>query len=77
MSNIDAVTPQLKLVKDWICAYGSHDFGDLQTYVSRNLKFQTFPKIVELPDESVMEHMERYKLAFSFFTSLEVRIRHQ
>ena len=75
MSNIDASTPQLKLVKDWLGAYSSHGSGGLQSYLSTNLKFQTFPlKVAELHDEVTEKRMEAYRLAFSFFTSLEVRI---
>jgi hypothetical protein len=76
MSNIDATTPQLKLVKDWLGAYSSRDLRGLQPYVSKNVRFQTFPlKMAKLPDESPRERMEKYMAALSLLTNLDVRIQ--
>ena len=75
MSNINATTPQLKLVKNWIDGYLSRDIRNLQPYLSKNYKFQTFPKIAELPDEVMGEYVERYAPIFSSFNNLEVRVQ--
>ena len=65
MSNINATTPQLKLVKDWVDAYLSLEVANIQPYISGNYKFQTFPKTAELPDEVGEEHIDRYRPIFS------------
>lgn len=77
MSNINATTPQLKLVKGWIDAYLSRDIKNIQPHLSKNYKFQTFPKIAGLPDETTEGYVEKYRPIFSMFTDLQVHTQHQ
>lgn len=74
MANIDATTPQLRLVKDWVDAYLTLNLENVDRYISKNFTFQTFPKIAELPDETKGAHLEKYGELLSLFTKMEVCI---
>ena len=77
MANIDATTPQLKVVKSFLDTYLSLDVSKTESFMSRDFKFQTFPKVAELPDEPVAAHVQRYEGLLAAMTKLEVRIEHQ
>jgi len=77
MANIDATTPQLKVVKDWTDAYFSLDINRVEPFLSKNFKFQTFPKIMDVPEEGKAAHIQRYKWMFGTFEKAEVRIQHR
>jgi hypothetical protein len=57
MANIDATTPQLKLVKQFYDAYISLDIKNVEAHISKNYKFQTYPKVDHMPEESKGEHL--------------------
>ena len=63
MNNLEATTPQLKVIKDFFDAYVVLDIK----------KSQTFPKIPDLPDETKGEHFERYGTLLSLVTKVGVR----
>lgn len=73
MSSFEATTPQLRAVKDFKDAYGTLDLNNIKPFASKDFKFQSFPKIPELPDETMEEHIERCLPFFSSFTKVEVR----
>lgn len=75
MCNIEATTPQLKAVKDFLDAYISLDINNVAQHTSKNYKFQTFPKIAEHPEEEQGAHFERYGAILSSVKKLEVRIQ--
>jgi hypothetical protein len=78
MFNIDATTPQLEAIKKFFDAYSSLDINNVGPLISKNYKFQTFPKIDDLPDETKGGHFERYGTILSLLSKLEVRIiRHR
>ena len=73
MNNLEATTPQLKIIKDFFDAYVALDIKKSEPYMSRDFKFQTFPKIPDLPDETKGEHFERYGTLLSLVTKVGVR----
>jgi len=77
MINIDATTPQLKAVKDLIDAYCSLDISKIEPFISKNFKFQTFPKTIDIPEEAREVHIERYRGILAAVAKLEVRIQHR
>ena len=77
MSNFDATTPQLSVVKNLVDAYSTFDFKNIKPFLSKDFKFQTLPKVPELPDQTMEEHIEMYAPFFSSFTKLEVRAQHR
>jgi hypothetical protein len=72
MANIDATTPQLKVVKKWLDAYSSLDTDKLDPLLSRDYKHHLFPKSIT-PEETKEEHIKRYEGTLSSITKLEVR----
>lgn len=74
-SGINATTPQLKLVKDYIDAYLTLNIKNVEPFVSKNYKFQSFPKVPDLPDQAKGEHSERYGTVLSLMNKMEVRDR--
>lgn len=74
LTNFNVTTPQSKAVKNLIEAYLSLDIYNIVPFISKDFKFQTFPKIAGLPDEVKEGHLERYGLLFSMVTSAKVCI---
>lgn len=75
--DIDATTPQLKLVKNLFEAYQTLDLNNVAKLLSKDYKFQTFPKISEHPDETPDGHVEKYGRLLSMFTKIEAGARYQ
>ena len=72
MSSLDATTPQLKVVKNFIEAYRTSSVKNIEPLISKDFKFSSFPTIPEHPDEEKEAHLERYAPLFSLVTKLEV-----
>ena len=71
MSNFD--TPQLKLLKDYTDANCSLDINNIAQYMSKDFKYQTFPKTPEIPDQSKEMHIQNWGAILSLLTKVEVR----
>ncbi|KAF9779190.1 hypothetical protein BJ322DRAFT_1113547 [Thelephora terrestris] len=69
---INPTTPQLKAVKNFIDAYLTRDVKNVEPLISKDFKFQTFPKITEHPDEAKDAHFERYGPILTSLTKLEI-----
>ena len=76
-ANFNATTPQLRAVKKIFDAYLSLDLTNAESLISKDFKFQTFPKIANLPDEGKGGHLERYGPLFASMTKIEVRTLHR
>ena len=76
VNGLDATTPQLKVIENLVKAYLSLDLRGLEPLTSKDFKFQTFPKIADLPDETAEGHLEKYQPMLSLLTKAEVRIQH-
>jgi hypothetical protein len=74
MANIPTTSPELKVVKNFFDAYISLDINNVEAHIAKDYKFETFPKIDHLPDESKKEHFERYGKLLTLIAKLEVRI---
>ena len=77
MVNIDASTPQLRVVKKWFEAYASLDVDKPEPLLSKDYKQQTLPKSIGLPDETKEEHLKRFRGMSPSITKLEVRIQYR
>lgn len=76
MADLDATTPQLKALKNFLDAYRTLDIKNVGKFISKDYKFQTFPKIDALPDEATAQHFETYGPLLSLLTKLDVRLQH-
>ena len=74
ISNLDASTPQLKVVKDFVDAYLIPDINKAVPLASKNFTYQTFPKISDHPDEARVGHFERWGSLLSLLEKAEVRM---
>lgn len=72
MTNINATTPQLKVVKGFYDACLTLDLKNISPLLSKNFTSQSFPKIPELPDETEGGYIERYGLLASLMKKAEV-----
>ena len=77
MANIDASTPQLKLINQWIDAYASRDASKIAPLLSKDYKHQTFPESIGEPDETKEGHVQRFGQMGSLITKLDVRLQRQ
>ena len=68
--NINATTPQLKLVKKWMEGYHSLNMDNVESHVSKNYKYQS---CFDKAEEAKGEHSERYGKVLGSMTNLEVR----
>ena len=75
LTNFNATTPQTKAVKDLFEAYLSLNIDNIKPFITKDFKFQTFPKIKGLPDEPKEGHFNRYGTLFSVVSRAEVRIQ--
>lgn len=79
MINIDATTPQLKATKKWIDTVCSLDISKVVPLVSKNFKYQSFPKSTDLPevDEQTKEaHIQWLGGLMTSITKFEVCPQH-
>lgn len=74
VGGFNPTTPQQKAVKDLLDAYETRDINNVKPLVSKNFKFQTFPKIAHHPDEENEAHFDRYGKLLSAWTKLVVRL---
>ena len=77
MANIDASTPQLKAVKNWIDALASVDISKVVPLISKNFKYRSFPQVIELPeihDQAKEEHIQWLEGLMASLTKIEVHI---
>lgn len=72
--NINATTPQLKLVKKWMEGYHSLNMDNVEPHVSKNFKEQA---CFHTADEAKGEHSERYGKVLGSMTNLEVRAQYE
>jgi hypothetical protein len=74
MTNIDATTPQMTVVKRLFDAYCTRDLKNVLPLLAKNFTFQSFPKIPDLPEQTKGGHLEKYEEIFALVAKLEVRI---
>ena len=81
MVNINATTPQLKVLQKCIDAYATLDISKIEPVLSKNYIHETFPKSIGLPGETkeeyIKRYIKRYEEMLSSFTMIEVRIQHR
>jgi hypothetical protein len=75
MANFDASTPQLKLVKTWIESLAALDMNKVGTLLTRNFKYQSFPKTTDVPELTKETVVQWFGGIFASMTKMEVRIR--
>jgi hypothetical protein len=71
----NATTPQSEVVKKFFEACLTLDMNNTEPFISKDFRYQTFPKIVGLPDESKEGYLERYGVLLSLMTKIEVCIQ--
>lgn len=74
MVELDASTPQLKVVKNWIDAYCTLDMKNVEPFISKNFQYQGLPETPDLLIETGGSHIERYRGLLVAASKLEVRI---
>lgn len=72
MVNINDTTPQLRLTKKLVGDYSSRDLSDAGPFLSRDFKYQTFPKVPEIPEEAKEKHIQKWGEILGSFTKMEV-----
>ena len=74
MVDIDATSPQLKLVKAWVEGYHSLDISNVRPHLSDNYKYQMLPKSAGEPDLTKESYLKRHGATFPALTKVEVRV---
>lgn len=77
MTDMDASTPQLKAAKALLDGYSSRDLDAVESHLSKDFRYQTFPKVDRYPDQTKEEHVQFWRSKFSAFTKTKVRTQHQ
>jgi len=75
MANIDASTPQLKVVKEWVDAITSRDISKFIPLISKDFKYQSLPhatELLEICDQTRDAHLPWLKGLLALFTKAEV-----
>ena len=76
MANLEATTPQLKVVKRITDAISSRAPRTAESVISKDYMFRTFPKSDELPDLTKEEYLQMYGVALALFANVEVCIKY-
>ena len=74
MVELDASTPQLKVVKKLMDAYLSLDMSNVAPLISKNYQYEALPKCTDLPKQTTGNRVGRYREIFAVVSKLEVRI---
>lgn len=74
MVNIDATTPQLKVLKELTEAIASGNIKNIEPLLSKDFTFRSFPKTAELPDLTKEGYIQRFGAGSGVFNKIEVRI---
>jgi hypothetical protein len=75
MENMDASTPQLRVVKKWFDTLTSLDLSKADPLISRNFKYQSFPKTIDVPEQTKDIYIQWFGGIMVSLTKLEVRIQ--
>ena len=76
MVNIDATTPQLKTVKNFIEAHITLNPDNAEPFVSKHFKLQTYPKSANPTHETREDYFKKHKKMAAAATKAEVRVQH-
>lgn len=70
---VDAITPQLQVVKKWMEAYHSLDMTKVEQYTSKDFKYCS---PFDRPEEGKEDHSSRYGKILASMKELNVRTQH-
>jgi hypothetical protein len=76
MVNLDATTPQLKVVKQWTDALNARDLNVLEPILSKDFTLKSFPEATGFPNLTKEEYIQQYGAVLSLFSTVDVRTRH-
>jgi hypothetical protein len=74
MMNFDASTPQLNVVKEWFESYMTLDTNNTEPLLSKNFRYESFPRSSDIPDQSKKTHVEVWGARLSSIDKLEAGI---
>jgi len=74
LTNFNATTPQLKAVKNILDAYLTLDIKNVESFTSKDFKFETYPKMAALSDAAKEQFFQRYGTIFSMLTKVDVNV---
>jgi len=77
MVSLDASTPQLRAVKNWLDAFASLDIKNVEPLLSKNFQYHPFPETADIPKEAKEKYTERFGGVLSAASKLEVRVQHR
>ena len=77
VNNLDATTPQLKVVDRLFEAYRTCDINKVTPILSKNYTYKAFPKLPKSGDQTKEEHLAFFGLVFARVVKIEVHIRHR
>jgi hypothetical protein len=75
MANFDASSPQLRTMKKWIENLVSLDMTKVEPLISRNFKYLSFPKTIDLPDQTKEAYIQWFGGLMALIAKPEVRIQ--
>jgi hypothetical protein len=76
MTDFDAKTPQLKVMKKLMDAYVSLDMNTAGSLMSKNYQYEPLPGVVDIPKEANASRKGRFKEILAVVNKLEVRVQH-
>jgi hypothetical protein len=76
-NNLDATTPQLKVVDRFFEAYSTCDLKNAAPILSKNYRYRPFPKGPNLSDSTKEEHLASLGPALARLAKLEVLAQHR
>jgi hypothetical protein len=75
MCSLNATTPQLKVVENYLDAYCSLDIKNVEPHISKNFTYQVYPKVPNLTDGPKEQYIKKFIPVLSLVKKLDVCIR--
>ena len=72
VNNFNANTPQRKVVENFLKAITSLDINNTGSFMLKDYKFKTFPKIADLPDVPKAGYFGKYGQLLTLMSKVEV-----
>ena len=76
MCSLNATTPQLKVVEDFLGAYCTPDIKNIEPLISKNFAYHSYPKVPNVIDGPRGQYIEKFKPVLSLLKKLDVSIQY-
>jgi len=75
MVNLDASTPQSRLIKKLLDGYFSLNMNNVEPLLSKDYQYELFPECAKFPKQTKESHLKLWGEVFSYKTDVRIQYR--